>query len=230
MLYDKKILAMIPARGGSKGVPHKNILEVAGKPLMAWTIESALFSRYVDRVIVSTDDEEIAIIARQWGAEVPFIRPPEYAGDDVPLTAPALHAIEKIPGFDYLVTLQPTTPLRNAPVLDSCLDFAISRGLLACASMTEPTQKPYWMYRIMGDGTIDPLMKEQYPSRQLFPPYHTLNGAIYLVSVEWFIKTKTFLSRETRAFLMSQMDSIDVDTELDLEIADYLLRRYRLRG
>lgn len=219
---------MIPARGGSKDVPRKNILNVAGKPLIVWTIEAALASRYVDRVIVSTDDEEVAAVARQWGAEVPFLRPSEYSGDHAPISAPALHAIEQIHGFDYLVTLQPTTPLRTASTLDSCLEFAISRGLPACASLTEPTHKPYWMYRILEDGTIDPLMKEQYPSRQLFPAYHTLNGAIYVVAVEWFKKTKTFLTRETSAFLMSQIESFDIDNALDLEIADYLLRRHRL--
>ncbi len=184
MYRNKKILAMIPARGGSKEIPGKNIRLVAGKPLIAWTIEAAAASRYVDRVIVSTDDRLIAETAEGCGAEVPFLRPAELASDDAPIEAPALHAIENLPGYDYLATLQPTTPLRGAETLDACIAYALDRNASACASMTEPAHKPYWMYRIREDRTIEPLMKDKYPSRQLFPKYHTLNGAIYLAQTD----------------------------------------------
>ncbi len=220
---------MIPARGGSKEIPGKNIRLVAGKPLIAWTIEAAAASRYVDRVIVSTDDRLIAETAEGCGAEVPFLRPAELASDDAPIEAPALHAIENLPGYDYLATLQPTTPLRGAETLDACIAYALDRNASACASMTEPAHKPYWMYRIREDRTIEPLMKDKYPSRQLFPKYHTLNGAIYLAQTDWLKKTRSFCTPETIAFLMSQLESIDIDNELELEIAEYFLRKRELR-
>lgn len=144
---NSKILAIIPARGGSKGVPRKNIRELAGKPLIAWTIEEAKKSKYIDRLILSTEDDEIIEVAKQYGCEVPFKRPIELAQDDTPGIDPVLHAIEQCPGYDYVVLLQPTSPLRTVDDIDGCIEQLLSSdGTNFCVSVTEPEKSPYWMY------------------------------------------------------------------------------------
>ena len=121
MIEGKKVLAVIPARGGSNGVPRKNIIDVGGKPLIAWTIEEARKSKYIDRLILSSDDREIIEIAKRWGCEVPFEQPAEMARDGTPGIAPVLHAIEMLPDYDYVVLLQPTSPLRQVEDVDGCI-------------------------------------------------------------------------------------------------------------
>lgn len=223
MYQDKRILAIIPARGGSKEVPRKNILEIAGKPLIAWTIEEAKKSKYIDRLILSSDDEEIISIAKDWKCEVPFIRPKEFAKDDSSITDPILHAINQLSGYNYVVALQPTTPLRTIEDIDGCLEFAINNRVKACASMTEPSESPYWMYKIDENHRIHPLMKEKFTCRQLFPKFYVLNGAIYIAEIEWIKRTRSFLTEETVAYLMPQKNSFDIDTILDMQICEKLL-------
>jgi CMP-N-acetylneuraminic acid synthetase len=125
MLNNYKVLALIPARGGSKGLPGKNIKPLLGKPLIAWTIEQAMASKYVDKVIVSTDDEEIAEVAKNYGAEVPFLRPKELAKDDSPTIDAILHALnffsKKGEDFNLLALLEPTSPLRDTEDIDRCI-------------------------------------------------------------------------------------------------------------
>jgi CMP-N,N'-diacetyllegionaminic acid synthase len=115
MINGKTILGIIPARGGSKGIPRKNLIIFGGKPLMAWTIEAGLQSHYIDRLILSSEDEEIIAVAREWGCEVPFIRPAELSRDDTPGIEPVIHAIKTLKtSYDYIILLQPTSPLRSA--------------------------------------------------------------------------------------------------------------------
>lgn len=123
-----KILAIIPARGGSKGVPRKNIRDLAGKPLIAWTIEEAKKSKYITRLILSSEDEEIIEAAKKYGCEVPFVRPIELAQDNTPGIEPVLHAIEKCPGYDYVLLLQPTSPLRTVEDIDGCIEFLLNKN------------------------------------------------------------------------------------------------------
>src|ERR1700733_1950126 len=115
------VLGLIPARGGSKSIPRKNIKDIAGKPLIAWTIESALGSGLLAAVVVSTDDLEIGEVARRYGAETPFVRPAELARDDTPGVAPVLHALEVLPGFDAVLLMQPTSPLRTTEDINECI-------------------------------------------------------------------------------------------------------------
>ncbi|MEH2097772.1 acylneuraminate cytidylyltransferase family protein, partial [Nostoc sp.] len=121
MIHGKKVLAIIPARGGSKAVPRKNIREIGGKPLIAWTIEEAKKSQYIDRLILSSEDDEIISIAQKWGCEIAFKRPVELAQDDTPGIAPVLHALNQLPIYDYVVLLQPTSPLRQVIDIDGCI-------------------------------------------------------------------------------------------------------------
>lgn len=120
-------LAIIPARGGSKGVPRKNIRNLAGKPLIAWTIEEAKKSKYINRVILSSDDNEIIEIAKNYNCEVPFVRPKNIAEDNTPGIDPVLHAIKQCPGYDYVVLLQPTSPLRTVEDIDGCIRYMLNK-------------------------------------------------------------------------------------------------------
>ena len=223
MIQGKKVLGIIPARGGSKGVPGKNIRVVAGKPLIAWTIEAAKQSRYLDRLVLSSDDAEIIAVAREWGLDVPFVRPTELAKDDTPGIAPVLHAVEELPGYDYIVLLQPTSPLRAVEDIDKCVEFCLEAEAPSCASVTEPEHSPYLMYTLE-DGNLHPLLSGQsFVRRQDMPKVYALNGAVYVVETKWLSQSKVFVTEETIAYVMPRQRSVDVDAECDLHICDDFL-------
>ena len=217
-------LALIPARGGSKGIPRKNIREIAGKPLIAWTIEAARAAEGVERVVVSTDDEEIADVAREWGADVPFMRPSELASDEAPGVAPVLHAIDQLPDHDALVLLQPTSPLRTAAHIRDMLAFAQQRGASSVVSIREVGDHPAWMFRRDADG-----MLHRYESsanatrRQDLSELYTLNGAMYWIETQRLRETKALVSDDTLGFTMDAESSVDIDTMLDWRLAEVLL-------
>ena len=224
MIENRTVLAIIPARGGSKGVPRKNIREVAGKPLIAWTIEEARKSRYIDRIVVSTDDLEIAETARQWGGEVPFMRPSELAQDDTPGIAPVIHMLTHIhPLYDLVVLLQPTSPLRTVEDIDGAITLMMNRKARACVSMVEPDKSPYWMYSLDSSGKLLPLLDGDYACRQEIPAVYALNGAVYVAESSWLVSMRTFITNETVAYIMSKDRSIDIDTETDLAISAIIL-------
>lgn len=139
------LVALIPARGGSKGIPRKNIKPLAGKPLIGWTIDAAKQAACVHRLIVSTEDEAIASVARSFGAEVPFMRPVELTADDTPGIAPVLHALEQLPDVDRLLLLQPTSPLRSVADIEGIVEFCLARGAPSAVSVCEASKHPYWM-------------------------------------------------------------------------------------
>ncbi len=219
-----KILAIIPARGGSKGIPQKNIKELAGKPLIAWTIEEAKKSKYITRLILSSEDEDIINVAKQYDCEVPFVRPIDLAQDDTPGIVPILHAIQQCPGYDYVLSLQPTSPLRTVEDIDGCIEFIMLQNAEFCVSVTEPDKSPYWMYTL-DDEKMKPLInQEQLPlRRQDLPSVYALNGAIYVAQVEALIQSKSFLTEKTKAYIMASNKSLDIDTKLDFEICNYLI-------
>jgi N-acylneuraminate cytidylyltransferase len=228
MIAGKRILAVIPARGGSKGIPGKNIIDVAGKPLIAWTIKAAKQSKYIDRLILSSDDDAIINIATQWGCEVPFKRPDDLAKDDTPGIAPVLHALSVLPVFDYIVLLQPTSPLRTTEDIDGCIEQCITRQANCCVSVTEPDKSPFWMYYINTQGILEPVLStdtEVAVRRQDLPVVYALNGAVYVARCKWLLANKSFLSKETMAYPMSTEHSIDVDSWRDLQLAKLMLER-----
>ena len=215
---------MIPARGGSKGIARKNVREIAGKPLIQWTIESALNSR-ADAVVVSTEDEEIASVARDAGAEVPFMRPEELAADSTPGIAPVLHAIDQLPAYDAVMLLQPTSPLRTAQDIDAVLDLAQSGRHVSVVSVSEPDHHPAWTYRLDEAARLVPLMGETPAARrQDLPPIFSLNGAIYFAVCDWLRTGKRLVAPETLGYVMPRERSIDIDTVLDWRIAEMLLK------
>ena len=221
-----KILGLIPARGGSKGILRKNIKVIAGKPLIAWTIEAALRSRFLDAVIVSTDDEEIATVARQCGAQVPFMRPAALADDFTPGLDPVFHALSKLPEFDSVLLLQPTSPLRTTDDIDSCIDMAKKNSAPCVVSVSEPDVHPYWVYRLNDDQTMRALVEthEAVNRRQDLPLVYALNGALYFANSLWLTRQQKFMTDETAAYVMSPERSIDIDTPLDWKLAELLLR------
>lgn len=167
MIGNKCVVAIIPARGGSKGIPRKNIKNLNGKPLIAYTIEEALKSKYVDRVIVSTEDLEIAEISKSFGAEVPFFRPKELAQDDTPGIEPIIHAINYLLNdenynFDYVMCLQCTSPLRNSKQIDEAILEMYNKDADSAVSVCESEVNPYWMKVIKNGKMVDYLNDNKF--------------------------------------------------------------------
>ena len=224
-------IGIVTARGGSKGIPRKNVLPVAGKPLIAWTIEAALASGRLDRVILSTDDEEIAEAGRRFGAEVPFMRPAALAGDNTSSIAVMEHALdwlEQDSGLpDYILLLQPTSPLRTAADINNAITLASERNSDAVVSVSECSPHPLLARTIRKDGTLEELLRAEdgYQRRQDLPPAYAINGAIYLNRPGSLRTTRSFIPRGTHAYVMPPERSIDVDTPWELSLADLLLSR-----
>lgn len=228
MIKEKAVLAIIPARGGSKGVPRKNIRDLVGKPLIAWTIETAQQSKYIDRLILSSEDNEIVRVAKKWGCEVPFVRPLELAQDTTPGIEPVIHAVNTLKeSYDYVVLLQPTSPLRTIEDIDACIEMCIERNVPACVSVCEAEHSPYWMFTLGERGKMKKLidLDNNYLRRQDIPSVYRLNGAVYVAKTEFILKNKSFLTDETAGYIMSIEHSIDIDTEKDFRFAELLLQK-----
>ena len=220
-----RLLGLIPARGGSKGVPRKNVREIAGKPLITWTVEAARACQRLSSVIVSTDDEEIAAAARDAGAQVPFLRPSELASDTATSLAVVEHALaaQREP-IDAVVLLQPTSPLRTSADIDMVLDIAERTAAPSVVSVYAANQHPLAMYAMDGDGRLRPYAAGEKPGRrQDMPPIFLANGAIYFARCEWLLAGRTFIGSETIGYLMPAERSVDIDTPLDWRLAELLL-------
>ena len=224
------ILGLIVARGGSKSIPRKNIRPVGGKPLIAYTIEAALASGCLDRVVLSTDDPEIAEVAKKFGAEVPFMRPAEMAGDASPVIDAALHAFQWLeknenyfPMFGML--LQPTSPLRTAGDIQKAVAFAVERNADAVVSVTEADRHPYLMKTVDGQGRLSPFVATPFSEtrRQDLPAAYAINGAIYLVKRTLLQEKRSWCPAGALAYVMPPERSLDVDTPWDLKLADLVL-------
>lgn len=220
------ILAVIPARGGSKGVPRKNIRDLAGKPLIAWTIEAGKQSTFIDRLILTSEDPEIIEVAKQFGCEVPFVRPMALAADSTPGIDPILHALEQCKGYDYVVLLQPTSPLRTAADIDAAIELMLEKNADFCVSVTEPEASPYWMYNLDDEGKLKPLLEQEKFAvrRQDLPKAFALNGAVYIARTDKLKETKSFLTDKTVAYVMPRERSFDIDTEIDFQLCTYFFR------
>lgn len=228
MIHGKTVLAIIPARGGSKGIPRKNIRNLAGKPLIAWTIEEANKSKHIDRLILSSEDEEIIAVANAWGCETPFVRPAELAQDDTPGIKPVIHAISILPDkYDYVLLLQPTSPFRSVADIDGCIEYCIQMDAKACVSVTEPEKSPYWMYLLDEKDRLHPLIEtfENVDRRQDLPKVYALNGALYVANCAWLLNTGKFISAATIAYKMHKERSVDIDSDADFRFAEFLMNR-----
>lgn len=223
------MLAVIPARGGSKGVPGKNIKMLAGKPLIAYTIEAAIDSGIFSKVIVSTDSRAIADIAIAYGAEVPFLRPDAISGDMTSSDDVILHALSyfshQSAHFDLVCKLQPTSPFRTALHLRQAYQLFQLKQADFLVSVCECEHSPLWSGTIGEDLRLDNFISEEAKRacRQTLPAYYRLNGAIYMGKVKCFMDNKSFLGKNSIAYIMSQQESVDIDSPLDFLIAEAIL-------
>lgn len=223
-----KVFSIIPARSGSKGIINKNITHLCGKALIAWSIEASLKSKYITRTIVSSDGETILQTAKEYGAEI-LKRPKEFAQDNSSTESVILHLLESFNDlaleYDYLILLQPTSPLRDAQDIDKAFETLLKNKATALISVYEEDNKILKAFTQNNSGYIQGIANNQYPfmPRQDLPPVYMSNGAIYIIKISEFLKTQKLLSGQTTFYKMPKAKSLDIDTQEDLNKAkEYL--------
>jgi CMP-N,N'-diacetyllegionaminic acid synthase len=222
------MIAIIPARGGSKGLPGKNIKELYGKPLIAYTIEAALNSKVISRVILSTDDEDIARIGKEYGAELPFMRPKNLASDNakaIDVYLNTLNGLEKTEGkdIDEFIVLQPTSPLRTAKDIDQAYKLFKEKRADSVISFCRELQPISWHKYVDESGCLIPIFKNTIRNRQEEKPSYFPNGAIYIFK-KWLIEKRKYYSKNTFAYIMPRTRSVDIDSLEDFQYAEFLMK------
>lgn len=229
MLVDT--IAVVFARSGSKGLPGKNLQALGGKPLVAWAIEHAASVSRIGRIVVSTDSEDIAAVAREHGAETPFMRPPELAQDDTPEWLAWRHALSYLKESEgslprCMVSLPPTAPLRIAADIDLCLDAHESSGADAVVTVTEPHRNPYFnMVKQNEDGGIEVVIPSGVSRRQDCPAVYDMATVAYVVNTGFVLSRDGLFDGRVHAVQVPRERAIDIDTALDLQLAECLLSR-----
>jgi CMP-N,N'-diacetyllegionaminic acid synthase len=230
LIQGLSVLAIIPARGGSRGVPGKNTLLVGGKPLIAWTIDAARASAHIDRLVLSSDDPGIIEVAHRWGCEAPFVRDGALATDEASSIDVVEDAIARLPAFDLVVLLQPTSPLRTAEDIDSTVQRLVDCDAPACVTLRPAEEHPFWTFgldvgsrlvRYAGPPPHIPLRRQDLPAAWC------LNGAVYAARTQWFLEQRTFLSPQTVGHPMPAERSLDIDTPADVELLRAIVERNR---
>lgn len=228
MFKKYKIICIIPARGGSKGVPKKNIKKLAGKPLIAYTIEQARQSKYIDRVIVSTENNEIADIAKKYKAEVPFFRPKKLASDSVATIDVLLHVIDWVNknekfDFDILVLLHATAPFRSVRDIDDSIKMMVEKKADNVFSVTEAQRNPYFnMVEVDKKGRVALSKKGAFLTRQSAPKVYDMNASVYVWWKDVLQKEKGIFLKNSRIYIMPKNRSVDIDDDMDFKFAEYL--------
>ena len=230
MYNNKKILAIIPARGGSKGLPSKNIKPLCGKPLIGWSIEQAQASEYIDEIFVSTDSREIATVAERFGIKVPFLRPSELATDTSPSSAFVLHTIDyyrnKGQEFDYILLLEPTSPLRDVDDINIAIEQLLNHNTaksIVGVSKVEATH-PAFLVNISKEGLLKPYLEEmKVLRRQELNDLYFFEGSLYLSEIDYFMKTESFYHNLTLPYVVPKYKSYEVDDIVDFYIIEKLL-------
>ena len=232
MYKDKNILGLIPARGGSKGLPGKNIKPLLGKPLIAWTIEQALASKYLDKVVVSTEDEEIAGISKKYGAEIPFFRPKDLATDKSLVIDAIRYTVEKLENSGFLINiiviLEPTAPTRKINDINKSIDILIKNNVDCVATFSEMDISPNRIWKIH-DNKVEPFMKKANPwlPRQKQPRGYRLNGQIYAFKREILFKkdnSSSLLFGKIFPLITPKERVIDIDTNMDFMVAGTIMK------
>jgi len=229
MYKKQRFLAIIPARGGSKRLPRKNILELQGKPLIAWTIEAALKSQYIDKVLVSSDDDEILDISTRFGAEI-LKRPAELATDSsssFDVIQQAIMADKQ--QYDFIVLLQPTSPLRTANQIDEAIELLESKQANAVVSVCAMEHSPLWSNTLPESDSMAGFLKDEIQNKrsQELETYYRLNGAIYICRKTCLLDEKSFfLKSHIYAYRMDRHSSVDIDEAIDFEYAQFSLRAH----
>jgi len=224
-----KVLAIIPARGGSKGVKGKNIKLLNGKPLIAYTIDVTKESKIFDKIIVSTDSVEIAEISKEYGAEIPFMRPNELATDNASTMDVIIYCLnwfnDKNEHFDYIILLQPTTPLRISEDIINAFELFLEKNANAVVSVCETEHSPLWENTLSNDLSMTNFLRFEVKGkrRQDLPKYYRLNGAIYIAKIDYILKYCDWFKEKCFAYIMPKERSVDIDTEMDFKIAELFL-------
>ena len=229
MYQNKRILAVIPARRGSKGIPKKNILEVEGIPLIAYTLQESQLSKYLDRIIVSTEDLEIKEVAEQYGGEVPFLRPVELAQDTSKTIDCIVHAVDSLKKlgeeYDYVVILQCTSPLRKAWHIDEAIETLLQSEEASLVSVSEVEEHPILMRTLNQDGTLQNLLNiSSTVRRQDFPRFYKVDGAIYIQKIDENLDKDTSLNDGKLAYIMDRKYTVDIDEYLDIRKVELYLK------
>ncbi len=223
------MLAIIPAREGSKGVVGKNIRCLGDKPLIAHTIQAAIESKQIDRVIVSTDSEAIAQVALEYGAEVPFLRPKSISQDDSLILDNYKYILERLQiecgeVVNSFAALQPTSPFRNSYDIDMAVELFCKNDTDSVISFTKETHPPEWNRIINNDSTFRNFITEKIYNRQMYKSVHRFNGAVYVYKSE-LIKNSVMYNDSSLAYVMPEERSLDIDTENDFMYAEFLLSK-----
>ena len=229
MYEDKSVLAIIPARGGSKGIPGKNIKPLCGHPLIAYTVSAARKSKYVDAVVVTTDSKEIAEVSRRYVAEVPFMRPEKLASDTSKTIDAVVHARDAMVNlgreYDIIVLMQPTSPLRHAEDVDGAIEAYFSHGLMGVASVLEASENPVLTRHLDEFGVMHPLIPiSSTIRRQDMPRFYHVNGAIYVNDFHG-LSLDTSLNDNPVAYVMKKDRSLDIDNIEDFLRAEAILEK-----
>jgi CMP-N,N'-diacetyllegionaminic acid synthase len=221
-----KVVAIIPARGGSKGLIGKNIKTLCGKPLILWTLEAALDSKFIDDIIVSTDDINIRDIVNKVSFICPSLRPPSLALDTTTSFDVIKYELLNKSEYDVICMLQPTSPIRNSHDIDKAFELFYNYNASSCVSVYKIDDVPYWTFKINSSGLLDPLFSKNYFSkrRQDLDDVYALNGAIYISNFKDYFVNKGFISNKTIPYCMSVERSVDIDTLKDFEEAENYLK------
>ncbi len=227
MYQDKRILAIIPARGGSKGIPHKNIINLCGKPLIAHTIGAAKQSAYIDTVLVSTDDVDIQRVSEDYGASVPFLRDAKIASDEARTISVVVDAVNRLQAigqnFDVVVLLQPTSPLRTTEEIDVAIDVFFQNEMKGVVSVNVAKVSPFLLRTIKGSQLQRIISENSTIRRQDMPTYYEVNGAIYINAISDITESLSFNDNPI-PYIMNREHSVDIDTWDDLDEAEKLLK------
>ena len=232
MYKDKKILAVIPARGGSKGIPSKNIFNVGGQPLIKYTIDCAKNSKYLDRAVISTDSLEIKRVAEEYGGDVPFMRPAELALDTSKTIDCIVHVVNSLKEmgeeYDYVMIIQNTVPLRKGWHVDESIEKIVDSNERSLVSVTEVEQHPILMRTLSEDGTLKNLLPmSSTMRRQDFPKFYKVDGAIAIQKIDEEFNLNTSINDGKLAYIMESKYSIDIDNYIDIKVIEYYLEKER---
>jgi CMP-N,N'-diacetyllegionaminic acid synthase len=225
MYKNKSFLAIIPARGGSKRLPNKNILPLLDKPLIHYSINAAKESKYIDEIALSSDSKNILSIAKEY--EIMTIKRPDTLASDTAGSYEVVeHVIKQLKSYDFIVLLQPTSPLRTAQHIDEAIELLKTKNADAVISVSESEHSPLWSNKIDESLSMENFIDEEISTKrsQDLPTYYRLNGAIYICNTQQLLKEKEFLFKENIfAYMMEQKHSVDIDTLIDFKLAEFLL-------
>lgn len=233
MINGKRVLAFIPARGGSKRLPRKNVLPLAGKPLIGWSIDAAKESQYIDQLFVSTDDQEIADIASLHGVHIPELRPDHLASDTSTTESVLTYTLDKFGGqADIVILLQPTSPLRTVQHIDEALELFVKKQAFSVVSVTPCEHSPLWSNTLPNDASMGNFIRPEALKRsQDLADFYRINGAVYIFDVRQLKEYGDIrYTKDSFAYVMENNVSFDIDTLIDFQLAEFFIKRNTVRN